>query len=88
MKGPGLWVLCLCKVQTPQTSLWPCVSACACVRLQLVNGRFELIQKMLSIWSSQQNHHHIARLDVIIVWLIVLEVIMAAFEVAGYFFHR
>lgn len=53
-------------------------------RLALLNARFEFLQRMLNIWRDHANHQHIARLDVIIVLLIVLEVIMAGAEVLGF----
>lgn len=55
-------------------------------RLALLNARFEFLQRMLDIWRDHANHYHLARLDVIIVVLIVLEVIMAGAEVVGFFF--
>jgi uncharacterized Rmd1/YagE family protein len=43
---------------------------------------------MLGIWSDHASHHHLYRLDRIIILLIVIEVLMAAAEVVGYFLQR
>ncbi|KAL6762162.1 hypothetical protein V8C86DRAFT_2521778 [Haematococcus lacustris] len=57
-------------------------------RIALVNSRFKLVQSMLGSWSDHASHHHVTRLDRIIIILIVVQVIMAAAEVAGFFVHR
>jgi len=57
-------------------------------RVALVNSRTMLIQSMLRIWSDHKAHHHLAKLDRIIIILIAVEVLMAAAEVVGFFFHR
>eukprot|EP00955_Chlamydomonas_euryale_P044067 352800-Chlamydomonas_euryale.AAC.13 len=51
--------------------------------LQLVNARFEIIQAMLNIWRQHQHSTHYWRLNVIVAVLVALEVILAAFQVAG-----
>lgn len=51
--------------------------------LQLVNARFEIIQKMLNIWIQHHHATHNSRLNVIIVLLVAVEVILAAFQVAA-----
>lgn len=51
--------------------------------MQLVNSRFEIIQKMLHIWSEHSQRTHLSRLDMIIVLLILLEVVLAAAQVVG-----
>jgi uncharacterized Rmd1/YagE family protein len=52
--------------------------------MELLNSRFSFLQKMLDIWRDHANSQHMARLDTIVVLLIVLEVILAAAEVVGF----
>ncbi len=56
-------------------------------RAVLINSRTELITTMLRIWSDHKEHHHLARLDLVVMILILVEVVLAAAEVAGVFFH-
>ena len=44
----------------------------------------QVLQRMLDLWRSHSNHRHMARLDFIIILLIVVEVILAFFEVVGF----
>ncbi|MEW5307338.1 MAG: hypothetical protein WDW36_009743 [Sanguina aurantia] len=46
-------------------------------RIQLVNARFEVIQKMVNIWRDHSNHAHLSHLDVIVVWLVLIECVLA-----------
>ncbi|GFR52223.1 hypothetical protein Agub_g14673 [Astrephomene gubernaculifera] len=57
-------------------------------RLEMLNTRFMVLQRMLDIWSDHSAHRHIARLDVIIVLLILIEVVMAGMEVLGFLMRR
>ena len=41
---------------------------------------------MLDIWRDHAHHTHMSRLDEVVIWLVVLEVVLAAFEVFGYFY--
>lgn len=52
-------------------------------RVDLVNSRFMIIQKMLNIWSEHSQRTYLSRLDVIVALLILLEVILAAAQVVG-----
>eukprot|EP00798_Chlamydomonas_sp_ICE-L_P011686 gene11686-34409_t len=54
-------------------------------RVELINGRFVVIQKMLKLWSNHSYHQYISRLEVVVMWLVFLEVALAAAEVAGFF---
>jgi len=54
-------------------------------RANLVNNRTVLIQSMLNMWSDHANHHHVARLDRIIIILIVVEVAIAFAQIVGFF---
>ncbi|KAJ9518143.1 hypothetical protein QJQ45_010111 [Haematococcus lacustris] len=42
-------------------------------RIALVNSRFKLVQSMLGSWSDHASHHHVTRLDRIIIILIVVQ---------------
>ncbi|GIL79953.1 hypothetical protein Vretimale_12815 [Volvox reticuliferus] len=53
-------------------------------RLDMLNTRFMVLQRMLDIWSDHSAHQNLARLDVIIVLLILIEVVMAGMEVLGF----
>ncbi|KAG2443394.1 hypothetical protein HXX76_001754 [Chlamydomonas incerta] len=57
-------------------------------RLDTLNSRFMVLQRMLDIWSDHSAHQNLARLDVIIVVLILIEVVMAAMEVVGFVLRR
>eukprot|EP00798_Chlamydomonas_sp_ICE-L_P017566 gene17566-23889_t len=56
-------------------------------RVELINSRFVVIQKMVKIWSNHSFHQHITNLEVLVVWLVFLEVVLAAVEVAGFFYY-
>ncbi|GLI71297.1 hypothetical protein VaNZ11_016437 [Volvox africanus] len=57
-------------------------------RLDMLNTRFMVLQRMLDIWSDHSAHQNLARLDVIIVLLILIEVVMAGMEVFGFLMRR
>ncbi|KAG2492818.1 hypothetical protein HYH03_008976 [Edaphochlamys debaryana] len=57
-------------------------------RLDMVNARFMVLQRMLDIWSNHSAHQHLARLDATIIVLILIEVVMAAMEVVGFIMRR
>ncbi|KXZ47696.1 hypothetical protein GPECTOR_33g578 [Gonium pectorale] len=48
----------------------------------------KVLQRMLDIWSDHSAHRNLARLDVAIVVLILIEVVMAGMEVLGFVVRR
>jgi uncharacterized Rmd1/YagE family protein len=52
-------------------------------RVEIVNARFEIMQKMLNIWSEHSQAAYMGQLDLLVVFLVVIEVIVAALEVVG-----
>lgn len=52
-------------------------------RVEVLNTRFQVLQEMLDMLRDQQNNAHMSRLEWIVIWLIVVEVIVGLFEVAG-----
>ncbi|GLC38116.1 sporulation protein rmd1 [Pleodorina starrii] len=57
-------------------------------RMEMLNTRFLVLQRMLDIWSDHSAHQNLARLDIIIVLLILIEVVMAGMEVVGFLMRR
>jgi len=57
-------------------------------RIELINARLQIIQKMLNIWGDHSHHARISRLDNIIILLVLIEVIMAGFQVVGLIFRK
>mmetsp|Transcript_22848 Transcript_22848/g.58202 ORF Transcript_22848/g.58202 Transcript_22848/m.58202 type:complete len:461 (-) Transcript_22848:496-1878(-) len=55
------------------------------VRVELLNSRFSVLQEMLDMLRDHQNNYHNVRLEWIVIWLIVVEVIVGLFELLGLF---
>ena len=49
-------------------------------RVDLLNRRFSVLQEMLDMLRDQTNNAHGARLEWIVIWLIVVEVVIGLFE--------
>jgi uncharacterized Rmd1/YagE family protein len=49
-------------------------------RVEVLNSRFQVLQEMLDMLRDHQNNYHTARLEWIVIWLIVVEVVVGIFE--------
>lgn len=54
-------------------------------RVELLNSRFSVLQEMLDMLRDHQNNYHSVRLEWIVIWLIVVEVVVGLFELLGLF---
>ncbi|KAG2484147.1 hypothetical protein HYH03_017029 [Edaphochlamys debaryana] len=54
-------------------------------RAQLLNGRFEVLQELLELLRAQEENRHGVRLELVIIWLIVVEVVLGVFELLEMF---
>lgn len=45
----------------------------------------QVLQEMLDMLRDHENNHHNARLEWIVIWLIVIEVVVGVLEVLGLF---
>lgn len=52
-------------------------------RVEVLNSRFQVLQEMLDMLRDHQNNGHGARLEWIVIWLIVVEVVVGLFECAS-----
>ncbi|KDD75005.1 YagE family hypothetical protein [Helicosporidium sp. ATCC 50920] len=52
-------------------------------RVEVLNSRFQVLQEMLDMLRDHQNNFHGVRLEWIIIWLIVVEVVVGLFECAS-----
>ena len=52
-------------------------------RITVLNNRFEVLTELLNIVREHENNLHIARLEWIVIWLIVIEVIVGLLECAS-----
>ncbi|KIY93332.1 hypothetical protein MNEG_14631 [Monoraphidium neglectum] len=53
------------------------------LRVEVLNTRFMVLQEFLDLLREHQNNKHMVRLEWVVIWLIVVEVIVGLFEVAG-----
>ncbi|PNH05452.1 Sporulation protein RMD1, partial [Tetrabaena socialis] len=49
-------------------------------RVELLNSRFAVLQEMLELLRAQEENRHGSRLELIVIWLIVVEVVLGFFE--------
>ncbi|KAL6756554.1 hypothetical protein V8C86DRAFT_2647323 [Haematococcus lacustris] len=54
-------------------------------RVAILNARFQVLQEMLDIVRSHQNNFHSARLEMIIIWLLLVDVILMLFQLLSLF---
>eukprot|EP00798_Chlamydomonas_sp_ICE-L_P024686 gene24686-10316_t len=54
-------------------------------RVELLNSRFTVLQEMLDMLRDHQNNYHSVRLEMVVIWLIVVEVVVGLFELLGLF---
>lgn len=54
-------------------------------RVELLNSRFSVLQEMLDMLRDHQNNHHSVRLEMIVIYLIVIEVVVGLMELLGLF---
>ncbi|KAG2484146.1 hypothetical protein HYH03_017028 [Edaphochlamys debaryana] len=54
-------------------------------RAQLLNGRFEVLQELLELLRAQEENRHGTRLELVVIWLIVVEVVLGVFELLEMF---
>ena len=52
-------------------------------RVIVLNNRFQVLTEMLDMLRDHQNNSHTARLEWIVIWLIVVEVVVGLFECAS-----
>jgi uncharacterized Rmd1/YagE family protein len=52
-------------------------------RVHVLNNRFEVLTELLNIVREHENNLHIARLEWIVIWLIVVEVVVGLLECAS-----
>ncbi|KAK9814251.1 hypothetical protein WJX72_002986 [[Myrmecia] bisecta] len=52
-------------------------------RVEVLNNRFQVLQEMLDMLRDHQNNSHTARLEWIVIWLILVEVVVGLFECAS-----
>eukprot|EP00892_Ulva_mutabilis_P011771 jgi/Ulvmu1/8967/UM005_0058.1 len=52
-------------------------------RITVLNNRFEVITELLNIIREHDNHLHMTRLEWIVIWLIVVEVVVGLLECAS-----
>ncbi|PSC74837.1 Sporulation RMD1 [Micractinium conductrix] len=61
-------------------------------RVEVLNNRFQVLQEMLDMLRDHSNNAHTSRLEWIVIWLIVIEVVVGLFEcasiLAGRDFHN
>ncbi|PNW80030.1 hypothetical protein CHLRE_08g374950v5 [Chlamydomonas reinhardtii] len=54
-------------------------------RVQLLNSRFSVLQEMLELLRAQEENRHGTRLELVVIWLIVVEVVLGVFELLDLF---
>ena len=54
-------------------------------RVEVLNSRFQVLQEMLDMIRDQQNNLHTTRLEWIVIWLILVEIIVGVVECLGMF---
>jgi len=54
-------------------------------RVEVLNSRFQVLQEMLDMLRDHLNNDHTARLEWIVIWLILVEIIIGVFECLGIF---
>jgi uncharacterized Rmd1/YagE family protein len=52
-------------------------------RVEVLNNRFQVLQEMLDMLRDHSNNAHASRLEWVIIWLIVIEVVVGLFECAS-----
>lgn len=52
-------------------------------RVEVLNARFGVLEEMLSMLRDHQNNSHTARLEWIVIWLVLIEVVVGLFECAS-----
>ena len=52
-------------------------------RVEVLNSRFQVLQEMLDMLRDHQNNSHTERLELIVIWLIVVEVLIGLLECAS-----
>lgn len=54
-------------------------------RVEVLNSRFQVLQEMLDMLRDHLNNDHTARLEWIVIWLILVEIVIGVFECLGIF---
>lgn len=62
----------------------PSLLASACLRLAVCPG-CQVLQEMLDMLRDHQNNWHASRLEWIIIWLLVIDVVLMLFQMLGIF---
>lgn len=62
----------------------PSLLASACLRLAVFPG-CQVLQEMLDMLRDHQNNWHASRLEWIIIWLLVIDVVLMLFQMLGIF---
>jgi uncharacterized Rmd1/YagE family protein len=86
-----LVIVCMCFLSFRRCFCWLCLTERVVeylelpARVELLNSRFTVLQEMLDMLRDHQNNYHNTRLEWIVIWLIVVEVIVGLFELLGLF---
>lgn len=54
-------------------------------RAEVLNARFQVLQEMLDMLRDHKNNSHAARLEWIIIWLLMVDVILMLFQLLSLF---
>ncbi|KAI8464476.1 MAG: hypothetical protein J3K34DRAFT_440276 [Monoraphidium minutum] len=54
-------------------------------RLEVLNARFAVLQEMLDLLRDHSNNHHQEKLELIVIWLLIVGVLVALLELASLF---
>lgn len=54
-------------------------------RLEVLNARFAVLQEMLDMLRDHSNNHHQEKLELIVIWLLIVGVLVALLELASLF---
>ena len=53
------------------------------MKVEVLNQRFNVLHDLLEMLRDHENNLHGSRLELIVIWLIVVEVIVGLFELLG-----
>jgi len=53
-------------------------------RVEVLNQRFQALQDMLDMIRDHQNNSHTARLEWIVIWLILIEIVIGIFSILAH----
>ena len=53
-------------------------------RVEVLNQRFQALQEMLDMIRDHQNNSHTARLEWVVIWLILIEIVIGIFSILAH----